>query len=543
MRTASYLTASRHGIYYFRQPLPACLHPEEQTSDVKLSLGTRCPKLATRFSHSLILAGQALLSQPTILDMKYEDIRRHVQNHFRRRLANFKNQVNELGPISDDRVTALKDVIRAADGNRETFVNHTHLDDSEGLISAFCEQEGITEVLTHEDTHLILQDYQNAYRQHARAALDFNASFATFILEDLPIAAPKEVAGQHSAAIKQSSKDQLSNVAKQHIDEGQRSNLWVAKTVTEKRDALTLLTQLLKDKPIQDITKADARTVKGSLQKLPKNRNKSPLTKGLTLDAMLEVKGLPLTSVRTLNGYISHFQTFFKWAVQQGYAQENIFEGMRFRIPKRDKEEQRDSFTTTQLAIIFEHLNENPDGLVSKAEHKWVTLIAMFTGARLNEVAQLEVNDVQLHQGVWCLSFTTDGDANKKLKTEASRRLVPIHDKLLKCGVHTFTDWARERGQSRLFPSLSFDAQNGYGRNVGRWFNESFLVRLNMKKTTLSFHCLRHTMNTQLGQKNAPEHLQKAILGHTQIGMTYNTYFKDGFLPEQLQPEVNKFSF
>ena len=192
MRTASYLTASRHGIYYFRQPLPAHLHPAKQASDVKLSLGTRCPKLATHFSHVLILAGQALLSQTTILDIKYEDIRTHVQNHFRRRLATFKNQVNELGPISDDRVKGLKDVIRAADGSRETFVNHINLDDSEGLISAFCEQERISEVLTREDTHLILQDYQNAYGQHAKAALDFNASFATFILEDLPIAASKE---------------------------------------------------------------------------------------------------------------------------------------------------------------------------------------------------------------------------------------------------------------------------------------------------------------------------------------------------------------
>lgn len=54
--------------------------------------------------------------------MKYEDIRTHVQNHFRRRLTNFKNQVNELGPISDDRVKGLKDVICAAADNRETFV-------------------------------------------------------------------------------------------------------------------------------------------------------------------------------------------------------------------------------------------------------------------------------------------------------------------------------------------------------------------------------------------------------------------------------------
>jgi hypothetical protein len=63
-----------------------------------------------------------------------------------------------------------------------------------------------------------------------------------------------------------------------------------------------------------------------------------------------------------------------------------------------------------------------------------------------------------------------------------------------------------------------------------------------MKKTTLSFHCLRHTMNAQRGQKDVPEHLHKAIPGRTQSGMSYDICFKEGFLAEQLRPETNKFS-
>ena len=336
--------------------------------------------------------------------------------------------------------------------------------------------------------------------------------------------------------------DLLSEIAERHIEEGIRSRLWVAKTLTEKRDALNLLSQLTKDKPMCAVTKADARMVKTALQKLPKNRNKSPATKGMSLDEMLNAEGLPTASIRTLNGYISHFETFFKWAVEQGYSAENVFGGMRLRMPKRDKTSQRDAFTVEQLNLMFKHQIENPIGFVSKDEHKWVTLIAMFTGARLNEVAQLGVADMSLHQGVWCLSFTTDGDDNKSLKTEASKRFVPVHDRLLDSGLKSFFEEARALGRSRLFPSLSYDKQNGYGRNVGRWFNESFLVNLGMKKTTLSFHCLRHTMNTQIGQKDVPEHLHKTILGHTQSGMSYDTYFKDGFLAEQLRPEINKFS-
>lgn len=492
--------------------------------------------MASRLSRLLVVYGQSLFAQPTVKIMNYPEIRHHVQNHFRDRLAKFKARINETGPISDDRVKGLQAVRRAAEGDLGTFVNHTYIDDEDRLLSDFCEAESI-EMFSPEDRQLFLRTYQQAYLQHVKTALDFNASATRFELEDVPSPSMPMTISENVA------RDRLSEVADRHIEEGERSNLWMAKTLTEKRDALNLLTQLVKDKPLADITKADARMVKSALQKLPKNRNKSPATKGLTLDAMLQMDGLPVASIRTLNAYVSHFQTFFRWAVEQGFANDNVFDGMRFRMPKRDKAAQRDAFTTAQLGVMYKHLTENPEGLVPKDEHKWVTLIAMFTGARLNEVAQLGVSDLLLQDGVWCFSFTTEGDDNKHLKTEASKRLVPVHDDLLACGLQSFMDAARVKGRARLFPALSYDKQNGYGRNVGRWFNESFLVKLGMKKATLSFHCLRHTMNTQLGQKNVPEHIQKAILGHTQSGMSYNTYFKEGFLPEQLRPEINKFAF
>lgn len=536
MRHAAYLSISRHGIFYFRMPIPQFLHPSHKNADLKLSLGTRCPKVASTLARLLIVTGQSLLAQPTVKAMTYPEIRMHVQNHFRQRLIKFKVRVADAGPLGDDPLKALRAVIQAAESDLDTFVNLTHIGDEDRLLSDFCEKEGISHELSPNDRQLVLRTYQQAYLQHAKTALEYNDHASQFELEDQPSQSKPITTVINTAS------DNLSEVAARHIEEGERSSLWMAKTLTEKRDALNLLTQLIKDKPLGDITKADARMVKSALQKLPKNRNKSPATKGLTLDEMLQRDDLPVASIRTLNAYVSHFQTFFKWAVEQGFASDNVFAGMRFRMPKRDKAVQRDAFTTAQLGIMFKHLTENSDGFVPKDEHKWVTLIAMFTGARLNEVSQLGVSDLLLQDGVWCFSFTTDGDDNKHLKTEASKRLVPVHDDLLACGLQSFMDAARAKGHARLFPALSYDKQNGYGRNVGRWFNESFLVKLGMKKTTLSFHCLRHTMNTQLGQKNVPEHIQKAILGHTQSGMSYNTYFKEGFLPEQLLPEINKFS-
>lgn len=550
LRGPNYLTLSRHGIYYLRIPIPIAFHPEVKASDIKLSLRTKNKQLALCLSTMLRLVVDNAFEESGVIAMDYKSIRQHVSTHFRNRLSVFRDAVLTDGPIGADRKAALEAVIEAAKGNREKFINHSHLDDQQRLVSDFCEQEGITDDLSGQETDVLLTAYQAAYLQHAEAALAFNAAQSVFDLQDGPhgrIASPSGAVGASSLPLSPSEAlepvgDSLSVLAERFLKEGERGDLWVAKTVAEKREALALLAELLEGKSVQLINKTDARAIKEKMARLPKNRNKSPRTKGLSLDAMLGMKDVPLAAVRTLNGYMSHFQSFFKWAMEQGYVEANIFEGLRFKVNKRVAVARKDAFSTEQLQTIYKHLTDNPDGLVKKDSHKWVSLIAMFTGARLNEVAQLGGTDLQLHDGVWCLSFTTDGDdANKRLKNEASRRLVPVHSVLLEQGLQDICEAAAKR-HTRLFPDLSYEAQNGYGRNVGRWMNESLLVKLGMKIPTLTFHSLRHSFNTQLAQKDCPEHLQKAILGHSQSGMNYNTYFKEGFLPDQLMPQVNKFS-
>ena len=81
--------------------------------------------------------------------MRYTDIRHYVQKHFRERLAKFKSQVDQSGPIGDDRVTDIKGVIRAAESDVGTFVNRVYLDDEDALLNDFCQQEGITEPGVH----------------------------------------------------------------------------------------------------------------------------------------------------------------------------------------------------------------------------------------------------------------------------------------------------------------------------------------------------------------------------------------------------------
>ena len=167
----------------------------------------------------------------------------------------------------------------------------------------------------------------------------------------------------------------------------------------------------------------------------------------------------------------------------------------------------------------------------------------MFTGMRLNEIAQLEVQDIELRDEVWCINVTPDGEGMKRLKNASSRRRVPVHSKLATSGFVDFDQTQKASGHVRLFPDLTYSPQNGFGRNAGRWFNERFLPELELGGGGLVFHCLRHTMITRLAQAGVEEPLVKAIVGHSQTGVTYSTYFKEGFLPAQLSDAINRFNF
>lgn len=537
MRLAAYLSASRHGIFYFRWPIPAGLHPARKRTHLKVSLATRSPVAARNLSRMLALAGQSGLVQASVQSMRYDEIREHVRAHFRRLLARAKEHVGQNGQLTPAQVEAFKANAGLAETDVETWVSLVHPEGADGLIRDFCARNGLSEGdLTADNRLALVDELRKGARSYAKAALEYSSG-----LDDLDLAESERgltIATVDDAVPVVGYREILDR----YFTEIERAGNLEAKTLSEKRDALNLLGEVTGWKSTAEMTKADVQKVKDVLLRLPKNRNKSPKTRGKSLTEMLEVKGVDIITARTANAYISAMQTFFKWAENNGYADENLFTGRRIVAAKKQKGEKRGAFSAEQLALMYRHLTENPDGLVRKDEHKWGTLIGMFTGMRLNEIAQLEVDDIKRIEGVWCIDVTADGDDNKRLKNEASQRRVPIHDRLVGCGLLGFVDAQRGR-HPRLFPNLGYSAQNGYGRNIGRWFNERFLPAVGMAEANLVYHSLRHTMITRLSQSDVPDTQVKAIVGHAQVGVTFNTYFKDGFLPAQLKAGIDRFDF
>lgn len=542
MRLAAYLSRSRHGVFYFRWPIPARLHPDRKRGHVRLSLRTRCPAMAQRLSRVLVLSGQSQLASASASGMRYDEIRGQVAQHFQEQLARFKAGVMESGPPDEDRQVLMRNICAMLGKNWSDHADQIGADQAAQQVRAFCEHRGIDPDSLAPNVRQGLNEALvhgvGAFWQEAAGFLDSLERF------DLNAALP---AGAAVAAAPgdahPSAHVSYQDVLAEYLTELQRTGQVRGKTADSKREALALLGEITDSKPVAAMTKADARRVKDVLLRYPKNRNKMAATKGKPLSDVLDLPGLETIATRTVNAYISALQTFFGWAVSHGHAAENIFDGTRVKLSRQAKEQNRQAFTDDQLKLLFKHLTENPDRLLRNQDHKWISLIGMFTGMRLNEIAQLDLVDTQQgDDGLWFIRVTDEGSPNKRLKNSASRRLVPLHDRLVAAGLPAFVEDRRKRGSARLFPALSYSTQNGYGRNPGRWFNDSLLPALGMQDAGLVFHSLRHTMATKLARADVPDTQVKAILGHEQQGVTFSTYFH-GFRPAQLKAAIDKFDF
>ena len=480
-------------------------------------------------------------NQPTVQAMRYDEMRQHVEVHFRRVFQKYKDRLLSEGDASGERADTLRSSISLVDD--DIWLELAALPDEQGhgLLSQFKALAGVG-TLTVEQDELLLQEFRKGYRSFLASAQQYCDT-----LDSYDLAPPNDSTQQSIDTTQLQGSDTRPKLiayetsVHEYLTEGQRGELWAAKTISEKTDALKLLGTITDSKPLARLTKDDARKVKEVVAALPKNRSKDIRTRNLSLSDMLLVEGIDKLSTRTVNAYLSAFQAFATWAANNGHASENVFTGTRLANKTRDKTKRRDAFTPEQLRLLFKHLTTNPENLVRKEDHKWPTLIAMFTGARLNEVAQLHITDIKQLDAIWCIDI--NDDAGKALKNASSQRIVPIHKALIEAGLLDFVEQRKARGTVRLFPALSYSAQNGYGRNVGRWFNEKLLPALELKQTTLVFHSLRHSMTTLLSRADVPETMVKAILGHGQTGVTHNSYFKSGFAHEQLKREIEKFNF
>lgn len=218
---------------------------------------------------------------------------------------------------------------------------------------------------------------------------------------------------------------------------------------------------------------------------------------------------------KTAENYFRNIQAIFNFAVKIRKIPFSPIDDGLFRTGKRSIRKPRALFRVLELEKLFRSLHH--EERQSNPGRFWVPLLALFQGTRLNETCQLYSEDLLEKDGVWCIRIDEtrkDGSAcEKKLKTSTSRRIIPLHPKLLEIG---FLDFVRSRqcasDSPRLFPDLKQAKTRYYSDPFQKWFGR-YLERIFDEKPKATFHSFRHMWKDALTEAQVSDVLAKHLGG------------------------------
>jgi integrase len=223
---------------------------------------------------------------------------------------------------------------------------------------------------------------------------------------------------------------------------------------------------------------------------------------------------------------LSRLRTLMQWAFDNGYAASNPAAGVTIKDAQSAKNK-RLPFDLSSLTAIFSSpvftQGDRPARLRGEAGY-WLPLLALFTGARLEELGQLRPKDVAertyadsegQQRSAWFIYIREDAEDGLKLKTAESARHIPVHGELVRLGFLLFVSAAKAANQQRLFPLLRPDK---YGSLTAKWGENWSIYRrtvCGVSDRRMVFHSFRHTFKDYTRLAGIEEGIQRQLMGHS----------------------------
>ena len=164
-----------------------------------------------------------------------------------------------------------------------------------------------------------------------------------------------------------------------------------------------------------------------------------------------------------------------------------------------------------------------PSGQAVEAAY-WLPLLGPFVGARIEELCQLRIEDVQRINGVWCIRIC-DLDDQQNIKNLGSFRRVPLHDTVIRCGFLVHVAAMAKAGHQRVFPSLrNANINMTFSNAPGKWYGR-YLETIGLSDKSLDYHSFRYFFRQQASLCGVENEVRDALTGHwisnTDSGRTY----------------------
>lgn len=384
----------------------------------------------------------------------------------------------------------------------------------------------------------------------------------------LPIAdplfiAPSTVGQTAVAAVAVNEGPRLAAVIPQHIEWRKKQGDGLAHAIHQANGTLEEFLGLHGDVPVLEINRSHLILYRDAVRALPAKhgqlsgwRELEFAEKLAKIEADEWPEGQAPISDKTLKRKFSELAKFFDWVRDyalgsKGGSYVNAAHG--FKWPKgKAAREQGTAFEPHELEQLFtlpiwkgshRYFRNQPGPHLIKDSQYWLPIIALYSGMRLNEIAQLYTHDVTSKNGIWYFDVRTEEGLDKRLKTDAATRIVPIHDELVRLGLVEYVEEAKKRQQRRLWPELQPGGlEKTYGYSAGRQFQNT-RTAAGLTRPMLRFHSFRRTFATALHNAGVAEEVASALLGHENKSITFNRYSSGLTNLSLLKSAVDKVDF
>jgi integrase len=219
--------------------------------------------------------------------------------------------------------------------------------------------------------------------------------------------------------------------------------------------------------------------------------------------------GKPISAKTVKDSDLAGLKTLFGWAVSNRKLPSNPATGITIKLGKPQRLRGKGSTDEEAKALVSAALKVQRGGEseCTFAAKRWVPILAIYTGARVGELAQLRRQDVRQGAGHWVLELTPEAGT---IKTNEARK-VALHPHLVELG---FPEFVQAAPVGHLFLKVGPKGDVlGPLQGVKNRLSE-FARTVIIDPNVAPLHGLRHRFKTVGMEAGVPTRVLDAIQGH-----------------------------
>lgn len=532
----------RGDTYSFRCRVPAHLRAKTRKQDLVFALGTRDRDVARVLCAAIGWRVKRLWVELAHV-ASFEDVDRLIREWFdsavqRAWTDNFRDPARD--ELVAERMVSLEkempgvkvDFKQERDKFAADYAEHILQQIEDGTIDASCCRDVALKIAASTSPAIAPNDRRieviagqilageaeiaEAVLEWANGRTDFQPIWKPSLPKDLfqPTVKREELPKARSAGSSKAETGGLtiSQALQRYVDERKPA----ISTIASFQMTIRRFVELFGDLDVSQITKRQVAEFKDVLLKIPAKLK--PSERLLAVQEVLklyEKRGdVPRLSAATINNkHLAALSVALRWASDNGYVDQVVSREVRAKAGAKTAKASRLPYTVEDLKAIFSlpvFVNGERSAAGAGEAAIWLPILALYSGARLNELGTLRLGDIISEDGIDALRIRTG-------KTVNAVRKIPIHDEVKRLGFMRYVEGRRKSGagpNEAVFPFIRADTTKGKKPTspFSNWWGRE--ARKAVPELNKSFHSFRHTAKRALRNAGVDKTLRDAVMGH-----------------------------